>query len=129
MKKKNIEIANGKQSPTTSFEGDYGESFPKSKKIFIQGDRGVSVPMREITLSGGEPSIQVADTSGPLGIDPQLGLPKLREDWILNRTGIEETSITYRDPDPDNALEVPEPLLNKPVTEWTCNTTSLCKKG
>jgi len=76
LKKKNDTTADDLDPTTKAFEGDYGEAFPNSQKIFLQGGLGVSVPMREIALSGGEPSIQVPDTSGPLSIDPQLGCQK-----------------------------------------------------
>ena len=38
-----------------------------------------SVPMREITLSGGEPPLRVYDSSGPQGCDVREGLPPLRQ--------------------------------------------------
>jgi phosphomethylpyrimidine synthase len=41
--------------------------------------------MREVALSGGEPSIRLYDTSGPQGHDVRAGLPKLREPWIAAR--------------------------------------------
>jgi hypothetical protein len=41
--------------------------------------------MREIALAGGEPPIRVNDTSGALGVDPHIGLPKLRTEWIRSR--------------------------------------------
>ena len=131
LKKKNGTTADDLDPTTKAFEGDYGESFPNSQKIFLQGGLGVSVPMREIALSGGEPSIQVPDTSGPLSIDPQLGLPKMREDWIRKRSGVEETSISYQDSDPENSLEVPGPLLNKPLRSLDGPVTQLhyAKKG
>ena len=28
--------------------GDYGEAFPNSKKIYVDGPQGIRVPMREI---------------------------------------------------------------------------------
>ena len=43
--------------------------------------------MREIALTGGEPSLRVYDTSGPHGVDVKTGLPKLREPWVKSRTG------------------------------------------
>ncbi|CAN5445807.1 phosphomethylpyrimidine synthase ThiC [soil metagenome] len=55
--------------------------FPASQKVFIEGG-GLSVPVRRISLSGGEPSLDVYDTSGPQGHDPHKGLPKLRKPWI-----------------------------------------------
>src|SRR5262245_63428637 len=58
------------------------QSFPSSEKV-SQGE--LSVPFRRIHLSGGEPPLDVYDTSGPEGADPHAGLPKLREPWIRKR--------------------------------------------
>jgi phosphomethylpyrimidine synthase len=44
------------------------------------------VPVREISLSGGEPPLHVYDTSGPQGVDPRQGLPELRRSWIRERS-------------------------------------------
>ncbi|HUF51789.1 MAG TPA: hypothetical protein VMN60_13265, partial [Longimicrobiales bacterium] len=41
------------------------DCFPNSNKVHVDGPHGVRVPMREITLSGGEPPLRVYDTSGP----------------------------------------------------------------
>ena len=57
--------------PASSFE----EAFPNSRKIHLDGPRGIRVPMREIALSGGEPPLRVYDTSGPQGHDVNVGLP------------------------------------------------------
>jgi phosphomethylpyrimidine synthase len=65
--------------------GDYGEAFPNSTKVYVDGPLGVRVPMREISLSGGEPALQVYDTSGPQGHDVSEGLPLLRRQWISER--------------------------------------------
>ncbi|MCE0559114.1 phosphomethylpyrimidine synthase ThiC [Motilimonas sp. E26] len=85
------------------------ESFPNSEKIFIEGTLpGVKVAMRQIhqadTFIGGteenpqfesnEP-IPVYDASGPytdpnVDIDVHQGLPKLRQQWILDRNDTEE---------------------------------------
>ena len=65
--------------------GDYGEAFPNSTKVYVDGPHGIRVPMREIALSGGEPPLRVYDTSGPLRFDARDGLPPLRRDWILGR--------------------------------------------
>ncbi|TVP59369.1 MAG: phosphomethylpyrimidine synthase ThiC [Gemmatimonadales bacterium] len=61
---------------------DYPEAFPSSRKVYVEGPRGLRVPMREIQLSGGEPPLRVYDTSGPRGVDPREGLPALRKDWV-----------------------------------------------
>ena len=45
------------------------------------------VPVREVTLTGGEPPVRLYDTSGPQGHDPRDGLPKLRESWVAPRRG------------------------------------------
>ncbi|MCR3984098.1 phosphomethylpyrimidine synthase ThiC [Aeromonas caviae] len=77
---------------------------PNSRRIFIQGSRpDIRVPLREIQLAdtfvGGtmdapqfEPNepVPVYDTSGPYGeeaapIDVRRGLPRLRENWVLER--------------------------------------------
>ena len=69
---------NGDGDVTGTPEGDYGPAFPNSRKVFVEGRHGIRVPMREISLSGGEPPVRVNDTSGPLGVDPHIGLAKLR---------------------------------------------------
>ncbi len=84
--------------PEPSWEGDYGSHFPNSRKVFVEGTRGVRVPMREITLSGGEPPIRVYDTSGPRDVDVRQGAPKLRAEWIRSRGDVEATG-PHRLPD------------------------------
>ena len=66
----------------------YEDAFPSSRQVLVDGDR-VRVPMREVTLSGGEPPLRVYDTSGPRGGDVRRGLPPLREAWITGRGGVE----------------------------------------
>jgi phosphomethylpyrimidine synthase len=63
----------------------YRGVFPNSRKVYLEGPRGIRVPLREIVLSGGEPPLRVYDTSGPDGHDVRLGLPALRADWIAER--------------------------------------------
>jgi phosphomethylpyrimidine synthase len=46
---------------------------------------GVRVPMREISLSAGEPPVLVYDTTGPEGAEVGQGLPKLRAPWVGRR--------------------------------------------
>ncbi|HEX6938667.1 MAG TPA: phosphomethylpyrimidine synthase ThiC, partial [Longimicrobiales bacterium] len=82
---------NGKHAlPTVDAAGDYGDAFPNSRKVYVEGRRGIRVPMREITLSGGEPPLRVYDTSGPRVSDVRAGLPALRRAWILERGDVEE---------------------------------------
>jgi len=73
--------SNGDNAPS----GDYGSAFPNSRKVYVEGTRGIRVPMREIALSGGEPPLRVSDTSGPLRQDVRTGLSPIRADWIRER--------------------------------------------
>jgi phosphomethylpyrimidine synthase len=84
---------------TSPVDGDYGEAYPASRKVYVDGPHGIRVPAREIALSGGEPPLRVYDTSGPLGGDVRQGLHPLREAWIRARGGVEEVSRSYRAPD------------------------------
>src|ERR1041385_8580859 len=68
----------------------YRGVFPNSRKVYLEGPRGVRVPMREIPLSDAEPPLRVYDTSGPEGFDVQEGLPGVRAEWIRGRE-VEET--------------------------------------
>jgi phosphomethylpyrimidine synthase len=72
-------------------EADFEGAFPGSKKIYVSGPQGVRVPMREIGLSAGGPSVRVYDSSGPRGFDVHVGLPAIRRDWILARRDVEES--------------------------------------
>lgn len=48
----------------------------------------LSVPFRRIHLEDpNQPYLDVYDTSGPAGVNPNIGLPKLRADWINAREG------------------------------------------
>ena len=73
--------------------GDYGDAFPNSTKVYVEGHAGdivVAAPMREVALSGDAPPLRVYDTSGPRGIDVRLGLPLTRRDWVVGRQDVEE---------------------------------------
>ncbi|GJA15226.1 phosphomethylpyrimidine synthase ThiC [Aeromonas caviae] len=93
-----------RSSAQTFIDNLKGMAHPNSRRIFIQGSRpDIRVPLREIQLAdtfvGGtkeapqfEPNepVPVYDTSGPYGeeaapIDVRRGLPRLREDWVLER--------------------------------------------
>ncbi|WP_027378859.1 phosphomethylpyrimidine synthase ThiC [Chryseobacterium daeguense] len=78
--------------------------FPNSKKIYVEGKiHPISVAMREIhlsptKLSSGKieenPPVTIYDTSGPYTdenseIDIEKGLPRIREQWILDRNDVE----------------------------------------
>jgi phosphomethylpyrimidine synthase len=69
---------------------DFSSAFPNSRKVYVDGPRGVRVPMREITLAGGEPPLRVYDSSGPQEIEVREGLPQLRREWIGGRGDVIE---------------------------------------
>jgi phosphomethylpyrimidine synthase len=74
-------------APSTpdSQRGTYGDAFPASTRVYIDGPQGIRVPMREIALSNGNAPLRVYDTSGPHVDDPRIGLPPLRAQWIRDR--------------------------------------------
>lgn len=97
-----------RSSAQTFIDNLKGMAHPNSRRIFIQGSRpDIRVPLREIQLAdtfvGGtkeapqfEPNepVPVYDTSGPYGedaapIDVRRGLPRLREQWVLERADTE----------------------------------------
>jgi phosphomethylpyrimidine synthase len=84
-----------KSSPATSVVGDYGDAFPNSAKVYVEGPHGIRVPMREIALSGGEAPLRVYDTSGPQGFDVRDGLPSVRGEWIAERE-VEQSPVASR---------------------------------
>ena len=40
--------------PAVPAASTFADAFPHSSKVYVDGARGVSVPMREIALGGGE---------------------------------------------------------------------------
>lgn len=66
------------------------EPLPASRKVYVQGSHeGVSVPMREVTLTNGE-TVTLYDCSGPytdpnISIDVTKGLPPVREAAVVAR--------------------------------------------
>lgn len=94
-----------KLSDTASVDEISTAPFPASQKIYIEGSRpDIQVPMREISLDPTllrddskeeNPPIRIYDTSGPytdpnIAIDVRKGLPKMRQNWILER---EDTQV------------------------------------
>jgi len=83
---------------------------PGSKKVYIAGQNGIRVPMREIRLrpttrlkdqTENNAPIRVYDTSGPYtdpaaAIDLRRGLPELRKPWISARGDYKATEPSYR---------------------------------
>ncbi|WP_447827425.1 phosphomethylpyrimidine synthase ThiC [Aeromonas hydrophila] len=98
-----------RSSAQTFIDNLKGMAHPNSRRIFIEGSRAdIRVPLREIQLAdtfvGGtkeapqfEPNepVPVYDTSGRYGeegvaIDVRRGLPRLRENWVLERDDTDE---------------------------------------
>jgi phosphomethylpyrimidine synthase len=97
-------------SPATTL----ADAFPNSTKVYVDGPRGISVPMREIALSGGEPPLRVYDTSGPEGHDVRDGLPSVRGEWIARRQVVSRRPSVFdgddRRPTTDGPLRGTAPL-------------------
>ena len=85
---------------------DFSTAYPNSRKVYETRTAPLSpggaavdmhVPMREVTLGGGEASVRLYDTSGSLGHDVREGLPKLRQAWIDARRGTDQvgTQLSY----------------------------------
>jgi len=109
--------------PDTSAAGDYGDAFPSSRKVYVTGRHGIRVPMREIALSGGEPSLRVYDTSGPLGGDVRQGLPSVRGEWIAAR-GVVSVPRSYTPIPGKSTAELP-PSLSRPTLRGTGPVTQM----
>ena len=85
---------------------DFATAYPNSRKVYDErtarlaadgSDIPLRIPLREVTLGGGEPPVRLYDTSGPQGHDVRSGLPKLRADWIAarRRSGFVGTQLYY----------------------------------
>ena len=62
---------------------------PVTRKIYVETDGGLRVPVREVTLADSPDGtanhpVRLYDTSGP-GSDPAAGLPPLRAPWVAAR--------------------------------------------
>jgi phosphomethylpyrimidine synthase len=85
----------------------HDETHPNSRKVHIGPYK---VPMREVSLSGGEPPLQLYDSSGPQGHDVREGLPPLRREWITARGDVQDVPRTYI-PDSKRRAELPKTLF------------------
>jgi phosphomethylpyrimidine synthase len=83
-------------SSASARSSDFATAFPASTKVSLdlvsRAAGTLRVPVRRIALSGGEPPLDVYDTSGPQGVDVRHGLPGLRRDWIAARGQVEDVS-------------------------------------
>jgi len=102
------------------------DTHPNSRKVLVGPHK---VPMREISLSGGELPLQIYDTSGPQGHDVRTGLPALRQDWIAGRGDVQSVPRTYI-PDSRRRAELPKSLF-RAVLRGKDNVTQLhyARKG
>ncbi|MHB8573236.1 MAG: phosphomethylpyrimidine synthase ThiC [Candidatus Dormibacteria bacterium] len=114
--------------------------FPSSHKGYLDGPRGVRVPVRTVHLTAtsgrfGEeanPPVHLYDTSGPYtdpGFTPDVraGLPRLREPWITERGDVESYEGRAVQPG-DNGrrgLEEPFPGLRRPPVRGRGTVTQL----
>ena len=102
------------------------DSFPNSKKIYVNGEihRSVKVAMREIHVdkNGKNPiNYPTYDTSGPytdpdIELDITKGLPKIREEWILERDDVEiagEFSSTFANMERKKQELIPLKFINR----------------
>lgn len=71
----------------------FQEAYPSSEKLYREvtyeptGEK-LRIPYRRINLTDEDPGcehLDVYDTSGPMGVDPREGLPKLRKPWVAER--------------------------------------------
>jgi len=100
-------------STSTRTAGDYGEAFPSSRKVYVEGPHGIRVPMREISLSGGETALRVYDTTGPRAVDPHGGLPGIRGPWIAGRGDTGEVGAWVPGDADETTAEVPAGLRHQ----------------
>lgn len=65
----------------------FEECWPSSEKLSVPVEHDgftLQIPIRRVNLTNGE-HFDFYDTSGPQGLDPREGLPKVREEWIAQR--------------------------------------------
>jgi phosphomethylpyrimidine synthase len=75
-------------APSPASMEEFATSFPRSHKVYVEVAHGVErllVPLRRVHLDGGEPPLDLYDTTGPEPGDPRQGLPRMRAPWIEPR--------------------------------------------
>ena len=74
----------------------YNDAFPSSTKeykevVHEETGHSLKIPFRRVHLEDPDmPTVDLYDTSGPQGINPKEGIPKLRKEWIEAREGKHE---------------------------------------
>ena len=95
--------------------------YPASQKIHVE-EEGLRVPFRRTELSGGEPPLDVYDTSGPQGVDVTRGLPALRRSWILDRGDVEEAERAFVVEHASEGGLIPQTLRRTNLVGTSCVT-------
>src|SRR5262245_35553019 len=118
-----------------SFEPHSTEPLPGSSRVYGQGKLypDIRVPFREIHLSPtksfngraeANPALRVYDCFGPWGDSKfhgqvDTGLPALRRDWILARSDVEPTAVSYRPVPGRSDAPLPDTLKRQPLRAKT----------
>ncbi|CAD7701482.1 unnamed protein product [Ostreobium quekettii] len=66
----------------------FEDCFPGSEKCWKEVQHNgevLRVPFRRVHLTDNNGHFDLYDTSGPQGVDPRVGLPKLRTSWVAKR--------------------------------------------
>ena len=108
-------------SDPTRTASDYGDAYPNSGKVYV-GETDVRVPMREVSLSGGEPPVRLYDASGPQGTDVREGIPTVRRDWISARGVVTQVRQSNGSTATPNRLPA---SLRRPVVRGTGRVTQM----
>ena len=108
-------------SDPTRIASDYGDAYPNSRKVYV-GETDVRVPMREVSLSGGEPPVRLYDASGPQGTDVREGIPTVRCDWISGRGVVTQVRQSHGSSATPNRLPA---SLRRPVLRGTGRVTQM----
>ena len=108
-------------SDPTRTASDYGDAYPNSRKVYV-GETDVRVPMREVSLSGGEPPVRLYDASGPQGTDVREGIPTVRRDWISARGVVTQVRQSNGSTATPNRLPA---SLRRPVVRGTGRVTQM----
>ena len=99
----------------------WSQCYPGSQKVLLEPDT-LGVPVRRISLSGGEPALDIYDTSGPQGVDVREGLPALRTPWIMARGGVEERKREFVIEREIERELIPDALRRSALTGTACVT-------
>jgi phosphomethylpyrimidine synthase len=70
---------------------------PSAHKVWqevLWGGERLRVPWKRVHLSGGEPPLDLYDTSGPPCDDPRAGLPRPRAAWLARRASAADGNVT-----------------------------------